>query len=186
MYGIVNKVICDYITKEHGSETWSAIQKGAGVEINNFVLNEVYPDEMTFALLNSTAKILNLSMRDLSLILGRHWVLDTGLVNAPLYMCSAADNLRSFLHLLPDLHSRVMLVYPQAKAPEFSCSDAGDRSVRLDYYSDRTGFEDYLEGLLMGLAEYYGEKVQVRLLQSNLSDEPSVRNHSTFEVRWLA
>jgi len=186
MYGIVNKVISDYIVTNYGADVWEEIQKRAGLEIHNFVLNEVYPDETTSALLEAAAATLDLTMRDLKLILGRHWVLDTGLVNAPLYMCSAASDLRTFLKMLPELHSRVMLSYPKANAPEFSCAELDRKTVKLDYYSDRSGFEDYLEGLLMGLSEYYSENVRVRLLQSDLASERStLRNHSAFEVRWL-
>lgn len=184
MYGIVNKVISDYIITNHGIETWQAVKTDAAVEIENFVLNEIYPDEVTFSLLESTAKILDLSMRDLSLILGKHWVLGADLVNAKLYMCSGAPDLKTFLQLLPVLHSRVMLVYPKAKAPEFRSTVIADDVLVVDYFSERTGFEDYLEGLLMGLAEYYGERIDIKLLGSHVSDHDAVRNHSVFEVRW--
>lgn len=184
MYGIVNKVISDYIITNHGTEIWQAVKTDAAVAIDNFVLNEVYPDEVTFSLLQSTAKILNLSMRDLNLVLGKHWVLGADLVNAQLYMCSGAPDLKTFLQLLPVLHSRVMLIYPKAKAPEFKCTVITDNVVLVDYFSERTGFEDYLEGLLMGLAEYYDERVEIKLLETRVSDHDAVRNHSVFEVRW--
>lgn len=186
MYGIVNKVISDYIIANYGADVWEAIQRDAGIEIHNFVLNEYYPDDFTSDLLNSAAKTLNMTLRDLKLILGRHWALDTGLINAPLYMCSAASDLRTFLKMLPELHSRVMLSYPNANAPEFSCGYVDARTVRVEYYSDRHGFGDYLEGLLMGLAEYYKENVEVRLLQSGVDiGRDALRNHYTFEVRWV-
>lgn len=184
MYGIVNKVISDYIITSHGTETWQAVKADAAVEIDNFILNEIYPDDVTFALLESTAKILDLSMRDLNLILGKHWVLGADLVNAKLYMCSGAPDLKTFLQLLPVLHSRVMLIYPKAKAPEFKSTVIADDVLLIDYFSERTGFEDYLEGLFMGLAEYYDEHIEIKLLETHVSDHDAVRNHSIFEVRW--
>ncbi|MGJ0508075.1 MAG: heme NO-binding domain-containing protein [Methylocystis sp.] len=185
MYGIVNKVISDYITARYGAEMWDNIQKDAGVDVSVFVLNETYPDDMTEQLLNSASKRLGKSLRDLKLMLGEHWVENTGLVNAPLYMLSAADDLKTFLLRLPELHSRVMLFYPKALAPDFDCSDVTDSSLTLHYYSKRAGLTDYVEGLLLGLGKHYGVDVHVTLLATDVCrDRADMSRHAAFRVAW--
>lgn len=185
MYGIVNKVISDYIVARYGADMWEDIQKDAGQEISVFVLNETYPDEVTVGLLDSAARRLGMSLRELKLLLGAHWVQETGLVNAPLYMCSAASDLKSFLLKLPELHSKVMLFYPKAMAPEFACSDVRESALNLHYYSNRTGLNDYVEGLLIGLGTHYGVDVRVRLLSEGPCDDRAQFDyHSVFDVAW--
>lgn len=180
MYGIVNKVIKDYLVSHHGEEFWREVTKAIDIDENVFVLDQTHPDEITFALIARAAEVLNISERELNLALGEHWVLETGLVNAGVIMRSAADDLKGFLTVLPNIHARVMLAYPLARAPEFHCSDVSDRSMRLHYHSERDGLTDYMEGLLRGLGKFYETDIEIKRIQTKAGGA----GHDVFEISW--
>lgn len=180
MYGIVNKVIKDYLLSHHGEKIWLEITNTIDLDEEVFVLDRTHADEITYQLIERAAEILKISIRELNLALGEHWVLETGLVNAGVMMRSAADDLKGFLAVLPNMHARVMLSYPLAKAPEFQCSDVTDRSVRLHYHSERDGMTDYMEGLLRGLGKFYETDIAIRRIQTKAEGA----GHDIFEVSW--
>lgn len=55
MYGIVNKAIQELISENYGIEKWTAIRKASGIEVEFFLSNEAYDDEVTYKLANSAA-----------------------------------------------------------------------------------------------------------------------------------
>lgn len=180
MYGIVNKVIKDYLVSRHGEAMWQEVKQRIDIDPDVFVLDRTHPDEVTYRLIECAADILNVSTRDLNLALGEHWVLETGLVNAGVIMRSAASDLKGFLTVLPNIHARVMLAYPLAKAPEFHCSNVTDHSLWLHYFSEREGLTDYMEGLLRGLGKFYETEIGIELIQSKADGA----SHDVFEVSW--
>ena len=46
MYGMVNKAVEDMVCMHHGEEAWEQIKSKAGVDVEVFVSNEGYPDEV--------------------------------------------------------------------------------------------------------------------------------------------
>jgi hypothetical protein len=109
MYGIVNKVIKDYLVSRHGEAIWEEVTDKLDIDPSIFILDRTCPDDITYRLIEYAADLLKISTRDLNLALGEHWVLETGLVNAGVFMRSAAADLKGFLKVLPNMHGRVML-----------------------------------------------------------------------------
>ena len=59
MYGMVNKALQSLITQDYGEEAWESIKKEAGVEVQHFVSNDGYPDEVTYKLVAAACKTLH-------------------------------------------------------------------------------------------------------------------------------
>lgn len=98
----------------------------------------------------------------------------------PGLMESGGNNLRDFLINLPNFHNRVMLIYPKLTPPEFKVSDIAEKSLNLHYFSQREGLQDFVRGILLGLANVYGTAVELELVASR--NEGST--HEVFKVKW--
>jgi hypothetical protein len=48
MYGMVNKALEDMVVERFSEDAWERIKAEAGVDIDVFISNEGYPDEITY------------------------------------------------------------------------------------------------------------------------------------------
>ena len=56
MYGIVNKAIESLVIEGFGIEKWDKIKNTSGVDVDFFISNEPYDDDITYALATAVAK----------------------------------------------------------------------------------------------------------------------------------
>ena len=56
MYGLVNKAIEDLVVSNFGEDKWEAIKAKAGVDVEVFVSNEAYPDDITYNLVGAASE----------------------------------------------------------------------------------------------------------------------------------
>ena len=180
MYGLVNRALEQLLSEEHGREKWEQIKSEAGVEEEIFLGNESYPDEMTYKLVGAAAQVTQVPASDILFKLGKYWVLHIASVHYSHFMNSGGNDLLTFLHNLPNFHNRIILVFPQLKPPEFKIGKTGENFVHLHHYSHRPGLTAFVEGLLMGLSEYFRCKIQVSLL----TQETGELYHNEFLVEF--
>lgn len=180
MYGIVNKAIQGLVIEHYGENAWTKIKEKSGVNVESFLSNESYPDGDTYKLATAASEVLNISLREVLVAFGQYWVLNTGPKNYGSLMQSGGNTLKEFLINLPNFHSRVMLIFPNLKPPEFVVSDVKERSLLLHYYSDRPGLKDFMYGLIQGLGKMYKAETKITILQSREEGF----NHEVFFVEW--
>ena len=180
MYGIVNKAIEDLIISTFGEEKWEIIKQRSGVDIDFFISNEPYDDQITYNLAIEASNELKIPLSEVLHEFGEWWVLKTGKEKYGGLMEAGGENLEEFLLNLPVFHSRIMLIYPRLTPPEFKISNVGDKSVYVHYFSKRVGLQHFVEGLLVGLGKLYKTPVQVEMIQSR--DDGS--DHEIFKVSW--
>ena len=60
MYGMVNKAVEDMVTTRFGEDTWEKIRTRAGIDVEVFISNEAYPDDVTYRLVGAASEELNL------------------------------------------------------------------------------------------------------------------------------
>jgi hypothetical protein len=77
MYGLVNKAIEELVVTHFGEDQWELIKKKASVDVEVFVSNEAYPDEMTYDLVSAASEVLGKSASAILVAFGEHWVLKT-------------------------------------------------------------------------------------------------------------
>ena len=162
MYGMVNKAVQELITHEFGESQWLQVRQMAGVEDEMFVSTEPYPDELTYRLIGAASEVLGLPGAHILERLGRWWVLKTAQQGYGHLMKAGGRNLPEFLVNLPNFHTRIEMMYPGLKPPEFACTDILPGSLKLHYRSHRKGLAPFVTGLLMGLGEMFSTPVQVR------------------------
>lgn len=180
MYGIVNKAIEEFVTHHYGVEIWKTILDKSNVDIEFFISNEAYDDDVTFKLAAAIVDETGLTVGEVLQGLGEWWVLKTAKEKYGGLMQSGGDNLREFLENLPVFHNRVMMIYPKLTPPEFKISDKTNRSLNVHYHSKREGLQEFTRGILVGLGKMYETPVDVNLIQSR--DEGST--HEIFKVSW--
>ncbi len=181
MYGLVNKAIEQMVCINHGKSTWEQIKAEAGVDATGFISNEPYPDDVTYRLVAAASKTLQAPAEDILKAFGEHWVLHTALESYGPMMRATGNNLRDFLIRLPHLHTRVELIYPELKPPQFACHEVGESELNLHYWTTRPpGLEPFVEGLVHGLGKMFDTPVRVELLQQR--DENN--DYSVFHVTW--
>lgn len=180
MYGIVNKAIEDLVKENFGEETWLAVKKQSGVDIDLFLSNEPYDDEITFKLAHATSAVVNMSIENVLIAFGEWWVLRTGKEKYGGLMNAGGASLKEFLVNLPHFHNRIMLMYPKLSPPEFRISHIEENALHVHYFSTRQGLQEFVRGLLQGLAKLYRTEAVIDLIQSRMHGN----SHDVFKVSW--
>lgn len=180
MYGIVNKAIEDLVIANFGEDKWEAVKERCDLDVDYFISNEPYDDEITYQLAGAVGEEMNMSVTDVLQAFGEWWILKTGKEKYGGLMEAGGKSLREFLVNLPIFHNRIMLIYPKLTPPEFKVSHIEERSIHVHYHSKREGLQEFVRGLLSGLGKMYNTQTEIALIQSR--DDGS--DHEIFKVSW--
>jgi hypothetical protein len=180
MYGIVNKAIQDLITDNFGADKWEEIKEKSEIDVDFFLSNEPYDDDITYKLAGAASEVLGLTLGQVLNALGEWWVLKTSKEKYGGLMEAGGDNLKEFLINLPLFHNRIMLMYPKLTPPEFKVSNVEENSIYIHYHSKRQGLQEFVRGLLVGLSKTYTIDSKIELMQSR--DDGNT--HEIFKVSW--
>lgn len=180
MYGIVNKAIQDLVIANFGTEKWEAILETSGIEEDFFISSEAYDDDITFKLAGAVSHEMKMPIEDVLVAFGEWWVLKTTKEKYSGLMESGGSSLKEFLVNLPVFHNRVMLIYPKLTPPEFKVSEVSENSLNLHYFSQREGLQEFVRGIIQGLAKSFNTPTNIELLQTrNFGD-----SHEIFKISW--
>lgn len=180
MYGMVNKAVEEMVLLHFGSDTWEEIKRAAGLDLEMFISNNGYADEVTYQLVGAASKILNLPTEQILHAFGEHWVLKTAEEGYGYLMAAGGSSLGEFLNNLPNFHARVSLIFPNLQPPIFRVSDVTTESLHLHYFSHRPGLQPFVEGLLSGLAKRFQTHARISVLQNREQGA----DHGVFLVEW--
>lgn len=180
MYGMVNKAIEEMVCQGHGEEAWERIRQRAGVDVEVFVRNQSYDDVCTYQLVGAAATELGLPAEAVLRAFGEYWVQYTGKAGYQALMAAGGSSLQEFLLNLPNLHTRVIMLYPKLVPPTFECTDLGERSLLLHYRSHRQGLTEFVVGLVRGLGLMFATPVEVTIHESRAQGA----DHDVFRVSW--
>ena len=137
MYGIVNKAIEDLVIENFGEKKWDAIKLRSGVDVDFFIANDPYDDDITFKLAGAVSEEMNIPIAAVLETFGEWWVLRTGKEKYGSLMEAGGNGLREFLINLPVFHNRVILIFPKLTPPEFKITHLEEQSLHLHYFSKR-------------------------------------------------
>lgn len=180
MYGIVNKAIEDLVKANFGEEKWDKIKERSGVDLDFFISNDPYDDEITFKLAIAASEELNMPLENVLQAFGEWWVLKTSKEKYGGLMEAGGDTLPEFLVNLPNFHNRIMLIYPKLTPPEFKVSHRESNSILIHYFSKRQGLQEFVKGLLTGLGKMFNTPVVVEQIENRNKGN----DHDVFKVSW--
>jgi len=170
MYGIVNQAIQGLVIENFGEEKWQLIKADAQVLTEYFLSDQSYEDDITFNIVGSASKVLNLPATDILEAFGKYWVLKTGMEKYGNLMKAGGNSFQEFMHNLPHFHSRIMLIYPKLSPPEFMVEKVNETTMLLHYYSSRDGLTHFVVGLIHGIAEMFDTSCVMELKSSVKTD----------------
>ncbi len=180
MYGMVNRAIQDLVCGKFGEDAWDRIKEMAGVDVELFVRNETYPDEVTYKLVCAAARVLGVRSSVVLETFGEHWILSTAREGYGDLLDAAGTSLPEFLQNLPNFHSRVVLIFPKLQPPRFVCTDVHEETLTLHYYSHRPELASLVVGMVRGLGKMFETDVTADLVVSRADGA----DHDEFLVRW--
>ncbi len=180
MYGLVNRAIQELVIERFGEAVWAQILTRAGLDKPVFLSHEGYPDGLTYDLVAGVSEVLELDPEVVLKEFGRYWIEHTGKVGYADLIAACGSTLGEFLENLPGLHTRVLLAFPNLTPPEFATSVDGSNAARIEYWSHRPGLTPMVVGLLEGLGELFGQRVEVSASADNTD------GHGLFFLSWAA
>ncbi len=159
MYGLVNQGIRKMVTDNFGEEKWEEIRNEAGTD-DVFVGMDPYPDETTVSLVGAASKVLDIPAPDVLKAFGRWWI-NFAAVEYDHLFSMAGNTFIEFLENLNDIHTRVGYMLPKLTPPAFQIHQRTEDTLTFCYYSKRRGLYSMVLGMIEGIAEHFGEQVEV-------------------------
>ena len=86
-----------------------------------------------------------------------------------------------FLSNLNNMHQVISAQLKELVPPSFLCEKNDDGSITIHYYSSREGLEPFVEGLLIGVCNYFEEPAAVTQVKTKDEDTP----FSTFRINFV-
>lgn len=167
MYGLVNQAVKDLVVTKFGDSKWQEICVDCGLPTNDFVSMQYYPDPLTYQLVGSASKVLNLSPELVLKEFGKYWVLYTAKEGYGNIMDMFGEDFKSCLQNLNSLHARMGMTMPQLSPPKFKFNEVNSYTYDVEYYSKREGLCPMVIGLLEGLAEKFNVKASIEFSRTN-------------------
>uniref|UniRef100_A0A2C9LF57 Heme NO-binding domain-containing protein n=1 Tax=Biomphalaria glabrata TaxID=6526 RepID=A0A2C9LF57_BIOGL len=166
MYGHIHCVIKDLVTTQFGQEAWEVILNDAGLqEREHLMLFYHYDDSMTFKLVNSASKCLNLPVETVLEVFGDYFLVHCLKYGYDDMLRTLGSDITSFIQNLDSLHSLLALTYDKIVAPSFRCETQKDDSLTLHYYSARQGLHPLVKALPVSVIKCLFEE---RCMESDL------------------
>ena len=181
MYGMVNKAVEDMVCSMHGEARWEQVKERAGVDVDVFISNESYPDDMTYKLVGAASELSGIASAQILEAFGEHWVLKTARASYGELLNAGGKSLPEFLVNLPDFHARVSMIFPRLQPPRFKVSDITEHSLHLHYFTQRAGLAPFVIGLVKGLGKMFQTPIKsMRLIGAR--DQGA--DHDLFLIEW--
>jgi hypothetical protein len=157
MKGVVFNMLEHLVAREFGEDTWDALLDASGLDGVYTSLGS-YPDEDLLRLVGAASDALAMPPDDVVRWFGRNAL--------PLFaerypgLFEPHESTRSFVLTLNEIiHPEVRKLYPGADVPEFDF-DVREGVLVMGYRSPRR-LCSFAEGLLVGAADHYGERLTI-------------------------
>lgn len=156
MKGILPKLAQGYVFKTYGQGVYDAMQEELGNP--TFLPTESYPDQVLLQMAELVSSLKNINIRDFFLDLGQYTLRKFHEMYPRQFK---NESLKEFYLRMNDIHAQLTKDQPGIKPPRFTFEDKGDE-LFMNYHSNR-GLFDYFEGILLGAAEFKGERVAIKV-----------------------
>lgn len=157
MYGMVHTAARSMVLETMGEAAWQNILEQADLDGEYFISGQNYSDEVTFALIGAVTKVSRIETAALLKIFGQYWIGYTAKSPYGTMFRVGGDRLDTFLMNLNRMHASVHSTMPASRMPSFELLRKENGRIDVLYTSDRNGLLPFVEGLLSGLMDYFGE-----------------------------
>ncbi len=161
MYGMVNNAFRQYVIDREGEQAWNDIVAKAGLKTPEFGAMTAYDDGVTLSIV---AAMVAQSGRDIGELLrdvGKSWVGFAKTTSFAGLLAMAGRDFETLVGNLNDMHAKIKVSLPTIRPPVFDCRRREDGLLEITYQSEREGLFPFVEGILEGLADNFGERVDI-------------------------
>ncbi|MGL1862601.1 MAG: methyl-accepting chemotaxis protein [Pseudodesulfovibrio sp.] len=156
MKGIFPKLTQEFVRQTYSADVYEGMQEEMGRPV--FLPADSYPDQVLAQMAGLVSAQTGVSTRDFFLLLGKYTVVKFH----EMYPVHFKDeSLKTFYMRMNDIHAQLTKDLPGIKPPNFTYEDKGD-DLFMNYRSAR-GLFDYFEGILLGAADFKGERVSIQI-----------------------
>ncbi|MDB4930301.1 MAG: hypothetical protein JWM10_2785 [Myxococcaceae bacterium] len=170
MHGVLLNQFRQFIVEGSGREAWLELTLAAGTGADAYQISGTYPDEHFAALAAAAARRLGESEAVVLAAFGRFLVPTLLRVYGSL-LDPSWRTLDVIARTEETVHRAVRLRDPTASPPVLAARREGDDVVLIDYASPRR-LCPVAEGIARGLAEHFGERVEVTQPACMLRGDP--------------
>lgn len=180
MYGLVNEGFRELVIQLSGIGMWEEICQEAGIQPEGFEPLCPYHDSLTYKLVELTSQKLRLPANDLLTRYGYYWITYTAESGYGEIMRLFGSDFHSCLMNLNRMHANMGAMMPQLSPPRFTVESPNAQHILVHYYSHRPGLAPMVLGLLQGLADKYGNTVEIEHTPKGQRSD-----HDEFLVRFM-
>jgi len=154
MKGVILRCLEEMVREKYGEDLWSEVAGG-----KNFPPTENVDDSVVLSILSGLCIRTGKTLDTIAEEFGRYWI---GVYSQRLYknFFIEAENARDFILKVDEIH-QIMTKNVDTKPPRFMYEWKDEATLIMRYESERK-LIDLAVGLLKGVAEYYGEDIDVR------------------------
>jgi hypothetical protein len=181
MFGLATRRIESLVSERHGPDAWATIQAVGRIVDEEFQTILDFEDEDPEAVIEAIAWRLEMPVPEVLLAIGRFWIAYSKETMLGKFMQFKGAAIVARLHELEGLSEWIALAAPRLEPPKFRFEEGSGDAHRLHYFSSRHGYQPLLIGLLYGLVEETGERIEVRLGDCRAKGH----DHDVFEIRLL-
>lgn len=175
MKGIVFNLLAAVTMQQYGEDAWDDILAAAGV-VGAYTSLGSYSDTEMLALVEAAGIKFNQSPDDVLRWFGIHALPLMARQYGSFFQ--GHNSTRAFLLTLNSvIHPEVLKLYPGAQPPEFNYETSGADRLLMEYRSQRQ-LCTFAEGLILGAAHYFQEKVVIHRPQCSKRGDP----HCLFQL----
>ncbi|CCH47563.1 methyl-accepting chemotaxis protein [Pseudodesulfovibrio piezophilus] len=154
--GVLPIITQDFIRQTYGAEAYDGLQEEMGIK--TFLPTESYSDSVMMEMAELLSALEGVAVRDFFLDLGRVTIKKFH----EMYPQHFQDEpLKNFYLRMNDIYGELLSKNNGVRLPSFTFEDKGDE-LFINYRSGR-GFFDFFEGVLLGAADFKGEKVSIAI-----------------------
>ena len=165
MYGMVNNAFRQYVIDRDGETAWNDIVTEAGLETAEFGAMTSYDDDVTMTIVEAMVARSGRDIDDLLRDVGRSWIGFAKTTSFAGLLAFAGSDYATLLGNLNDMHAKIKASLTAIRPPAFDCVTREDGLLEVTYQSEREGLFTFVEGILLGLAEEFGETVDIMVFQ---------------------
>ena len=161
MYGMIHQALRDMALRHMEEDDWNLLLRESGFTQPLFIGMEYYSDATTMALIRLVADRLDMPLNDALHEFGTVWIDFAGASAYGRILRMAGNDFVSFLQNLDRMHASIRSNMPRAEMPSFELLDADEDKMLLRYVSTRVGLSPLVHGILLAVAERFGERVAI-------------------------
>lgn len=165
MKGVIAQCLAELVKEKFGESNWEdALEKSGLDRKTSFLATQDINDGDVLKVIDSTCKVLNISLTQAAEAFGDYWVNKFAPRIYSAYYSNASSS-KEFLLKMDSVHSMATRTIPNAHPPRFEYIEQDDGSLIMVYKSQR-GLIDFFIGLLKGVGKYFNENLEITKLDN--------------------